>query len=302
MRTDDGGFIPVTPENPCPICGSSDWCMLDERTGYVLCNREDAGAIKQARAGGHVHRLIDAPGAYIPIIGHAITPRRLSLCTLRMMQRRLLLDARYGARHRLAAELGLKVSSLKALEVGWYPRARCWTFPMRDSCRRLVGFRTRNELGEKRCIAGGSEGLFIPRRLPASFADEPLFITEGPTDCAAVLSLGLWAVGRPSCTGGIYTLTRFIQRTHAREIVLFADNDNPGLRGAKRLCNAIRSFVKCVRFVSPPKQFKDVRAWYCAGLTRRRFLPHVKDFPRCARVRLLARSKKRKEGKRARQI
>ena len=60
---------------------------------------------------------------------------------------------------------------------------------------------------------GGREGLFIPRDLDPAAG---LWVVEGPTDCAALLGLGIEAVGRPSCSGGMRHLAGLARRLRRR--------------------------------------------------------------------------------------
>jgi len=171
------------------------------------------------------------------------------------------LDA--GARDSLARSLGLTPASLMALEVGWDNRYRgCWTFPMRDGNGRLVGFRLRRLDGSKYTLTGTHEGLFIPAGLPSGGR---LVVTEGPTDTAALLGLGIDAVGRPSCLGGVLHVVRLVRRLHFAEVGIAADRDGPGQRGAEKLAAALVLHA-AVRVVTPPA--KDMRAWIAQGRAR----------------------------------
>jgi hypothetical protein len=102
-------------------------------------------------------------------------------------------------------------------------------------------------------------------------------ICEGPTDTAAALSLGLRAVGRPSCAGGVEALAALARRLRARHVTIVADHDAPhrrldgavwypGRAGAEALGHAIK---RMWRMVLPPA--KDFRAWLHAGVTRQEF-------------------------------
>jgi len=151
----------------------------------------------------------------------------------------------------LARSLGVSSHSLRRLGVGWNGWA--WSFPMRDSAGVVVGIRLRKRNGEKLAVRGGLEGLFIPSGLdPAA----PLFIVEGPTDCAAVLDCGLSAIGRPCCSGAV-ELTGIVAA--GRPVVIVADADDAGRRGAERLAAAL--IVRCpdVRLIFPPNGAKDIR-------------------------------------------
>lgn len=172
-----------------------------------------------------------------------------------------LIDSRYCAalsargRQHLARLLGLTANSLLALGVGWDAGRRAWSFPMRDGDGRVVGFRLRSLGGSKFTLAGTHEGLFLPADLPTG---QRLVVTEGPTDAAALLGLGFVAVGRPSCTGGVAHTVRLVRRLRCPEVVLAADQDPAGQRGAANLAAALLLHA-AVRVFTPPA--KDVRAW-----------------------------------------
>jgi hypothetical protein len=64
-------------------------------------------------------------------------------------------------------------------------------------------------------------------------------LCEGPTDTAAALSIGLYAIGRPSCSGGGPDILLAIKRLNIRRLIFVADNDDPGLRGADTLSSMV---------------------------------------------------------------
>jgi hypothetical protein len=51
-------------------------------------------------------------------------------------------------------------------------------------------------------------------------------------------------------------------------VVVVADADEPGRRGAEKLASVLRVYVPGVRVIEPPDGVKDVRAWKRAGATR----------------------------------
>jgi hypothetical protein len=68
---------------------------------------------------------------------------------------------------------------------------------MCDGYGEVVGIRLRNERG-KFAVRGSRQGVFVAG-VPAQ---KTLFVCEGPTDTAAAVDLGLFAVGRPNCCCG----------------------------------------------------------------------------------------------------
>ena len=147
------------------------------------------------------------------------------------------------------------------LLVGWSEFHTAWSFPMRNAAGEVVGIRLRLPNGNKLSVRGGHEGLFVPKHLRCG---ERLVIAEGPTDTAALLDLGLSTVGRPSCTGGVRLLVEFVQRMKPPDMVIVADADQPGQRGAASLAGTLLRYCR-VRIITPPEPFKDARAWLQGG-------------------------------------
>ncbi|HEX8916274.1 MAG TPA: toprim domain-containing protein [Humisphaera sp.] len=163
----------------------------------------------------------------------------------------------------MAADLGLEPQTLRRLEVGWAKAYDAWSFPMFDADHRVVGIRLRRPNGRKFAVRGGREGLFVPTGLPTGIPR--LLVAEGPTDTAAILGLGFEAVGRSSCTGGAKLLVTLARGRRVREVVIVADADEPGRRGAESLATALLPYVDVVRVIVPPDGIKDARAWVRAG-------------------------------------
>jgi hypothetical protein len=170
-----------------------------------------------------------------------------------------------------AAMLGVEVVALTALEIGWTGTA--WSFPMVDADRQVVGIRLRAPGGRKFAVRGGKEGVFMPAGFPLG---GQLLLVEGPTDAAAALGLGFDVIGRPSCTGGARYCASLAR---GRDIVIVADADDPGRRGAEALASAILPTVRSLRVVEPTDGSKDLREWLRQGLTREQLLSHIESWP-----------------------
>jgi hypothetical protein len=74
--------------------------------------------------------------------------------------------------------------------------------------------------------------------------------------------------GRPSCTGGSRLLVELVRRRPPSEVVIVADGDEPGRRGADDLASVLLAYAPAVRAIAPPEGVKDARAWLRAGGTR----------------------------------
>jgi DNA primase len=166
----------------------------------------------------------------------------------------------------MATSLGLAVDSLRRLGIGQAGAA--FSFPMRDSVGHVQGIRLRFSDGRKSAIPRSRDGLFIPAELLSSspIVDEQLVIAEGPTDTAALLDLGFTTIGRPSCTGALGLTVDFVRLHQVRHVIVFADRDGPGQRGADNLASTVIAYA-AVRVITPPHPHKDIRAWKRAGAT-----------------------------------
>jgi hypothetical protein len=180
--------------------------------------------------------------------------------------------------HRLGAGLALDNGRDAVVDAGDVARlsAPCWAFPMKLASGEIVGIRLR-QAGRKWAVAGGREGLFIPAD-PSPKPDH-LFICEGPTDTAAMLSFGLAAIGRPSCTGAVREMVRLVQRIKPRSIIIVSDADAPGRRGAQALAVVLACYCRAVRIIEPPDGIKDVRAWRQSGASTDDVLAAVQAAP-----------------------
>lgn len=270
------GFQRVSRQNPCPICKKPDYCLVSSDGSAAICPRMDQGAVKRIGEAGWLHRLRDRDDwrdfrRRAPMLAIAPPPR----CkpgeagdfgaTARAWARSVSAAALEG----FARELGVSADSLGRLGVGWSAGHSAWAFPMHDPAGRIVGVRLRFGNGEKLSVKGGHEALFIPSGMPGPGAPWPdgarLYVAEGASDTAALLTIGLRAVGRPSCTGG----TRYIvELSRGRSTVIVADVDEPGRKGAKALADVLRMHCPDARIIFPPLGAKDIRDAVKRGATR----------------------------------
>ena len=257
----------VSKSRPCPICGKPDWCLRAEDGSAAICQRVAEGSVKQCGEAGYLHVLRDDPN-------WRERPQRRTVRLDRDGGNRPdlgVLAAEYAAAVDLAElqdfakELGLSVESLIRLRIGWAEQHRAWAFPMHGPDLDVRGIRLRSWSGRKWSVRGGREGLFLPVGLDFS---GPLLTCEGPTDTAALLDLGFEAVGRPSCTGGTKLLIELVRRRQPPGVVIFADGDGPGQRGAESLASALIAYCPAVWVIRPPDGIKDARAWNQADAAR----------------------------------
>ena len=255
----------VSRREPCPVCHKPDWCTISNDGAMCVCRRVESD--HPARSGvGWIHRLgVD------------------NRCRCRMESKTSILhldttptpdfaaihaafDGHPDMQEGLAFGLGLDGASFAALDVRYDAAKECMSFPMRNPQGEITGLRYRHlATGRKWSEKGSRDGLFMPREPERT---EHLVITEGPTDTAAALSLGLNAVGRSSCLSGVPLVRDLVHARQIRRVTIVADHDRPGMDGAHRLAAALPVLS---RILVPPEGIKDMRDWYRQGLTRTQF-------------------------------
>lgn len=184
----------------------------------------------------------------------------------------------------LATRLGVSEDSLRRLRVGWrqwnlrrgvdgesvgYTSA--WTFPEVNARGEVVGIQRRfldDSIG-KRVIRESRRGIY----LPAGWRDAPgpIYLPEGASDVAALLTAGFSAIGRPNASGGVEELAALLGGVD-REIVVIGERDQkadgrwPGKDFAESTARALAQRLRRrvdVKF--PPQGFKDFREFITAS-------------------------------------
>jgi len=152
------------------------------------------------------------------------------------------------------------------------PDGTRWAIPERDATGEVIGTAYRHRDDRKSSATGGKRGLILPWPLDpyaGTAAADPVFITEGASDAAALLGLALTAVGVPmagQCGGELAALLA------GRYAVLVADADDAGRRGAARIADALAGTCAGVRIIEPPEGAKDARGAVIAGADRGAFM------------------------------
>ncbi|KKM86730.1 hypothetical protein LCGC14_1276040 [marine sediment metagenome] len=274
-------MLRVNKNNPCPICGRPNWCLVEEDGSAAICQRISEGSKKKAGDAGWLHILIDRPPQqrrrYVkpkPPPGPAVNWDKL------------VADYRKDfCMEGACALFGVSAVALDDILIGWDPQKNAHTFPLKDGKGNIIGIRLRTLDGHQFSVPGSKNGLILPLSVKAD-SDELLFFPEGPTDCAAMLDLGFSPVGRASCGTGYQYIKEMIEHCN-RQVVIFADKDEakftpdgkkyfPGYDGGLKLARSIKPFVSSSRLIKPPEK-KDIRAWYLAGCTRAAVLALVKN-------------------------
>jgi len=267
----------VSRSEPCPICGRPDWCLVSGPEGSpeaVICPRTESP--RRAGEAGWLHILRPGKRPVARSISIAIdTDRGGDFANLAAACERAL-NVEPFRLARLAESLGLSIESLQRLSVGWAARHGAYSFPMRRGDGTICGLRLRSLDGRKWGLCGSKQGLFIPDGIDAT---DRLLVCEGPTDTAAVLDWGLPAIGRPSCNGGTRDVVAYVRLHRPAEVVIVADADAPGQRGAEALAAALLPHADAVRVVQPPAETKDARAWWRSGAEAKDVLAAIEAAP-----------------------
>jgi len=156
-----------------------------------------------------------------------------------------------------ADKLGVSPLALRCL--GWVWSGEHWAVPMRSEWGDVCGIQFRYANGFKQTLRGSRVGYFIPECRTQSTA----YISEGASDCAALLSLGLYSVGRYNCAQSGVKLGQYLRRNGVRDAVIIADNDVPGITGAEKLSHELS--MHCCIYTPPTK---DAREFLNMGGTR----------------------------------
>jgi phage/plasmid primase-like uncharacterized protein len=177
-----------------------------------------------------------------------------------------------SSRNRLARCAMVSEQSLISLRVGITSDRNASTWPMRNERGQVIGVRIValpwiDRSSGKWSRRGSQNGIFNSAETPR--ADTRLFITEGASDTAAAISLGLWAIGRSSCNTSTFFVDRFIHLRQPSRLTLIADNDAPGINGATRLakslCENLPESLRSVEVIAPPNPGSDLRSWIADG-------------------------------------
>ena len=277
------GWRRVSRERPCPICGKSDNCEVSDDESVVWCGRVQEGSIQQNSGGQFLHRLNgnEESRNRSRVVAKPKPPRKPSVVDWQT-RAKLWFAAPSAAsrREELAVQLGVSAKVLRALCVGFDGSA--WTIPERDGARNIIGINRRLHDGRKLRMKGSSSGLTFAKGWDRS--QGPIFLPEGASDVAALLTLGLNTVGRPSNTAGTELLVELLRSISQDQlIVVLAENDRkpaqklrathrvncegcsqcwPGRYGAvetaKKLSGALE---RTIHVTFPPDGAKDVRNW-----------------------------------------
>lgn len=255
-------WIRVSRRRSCLICGKNDWCLIASDGTAAICQRVESDKPVGDKGAGWLHRQNGEARPLPPSqINRKPRPKvQHDWAALAAKYHNAMTDGGWSC---LAAELGLSIATLKAMQVGWDGSESRYTFSMRNSAGDIVGIRTREKDGKKSVSGSDGNGLFF---IPSMLASDYLIVCEGPTDTAALVDAGFGSsVGKPSCRLGDSYVVALIGRLQPAAVLLTPDSDSQGLEGFSILANEILNKgvmpVETIDSLTPPKPLKDVRQW-----------------------------------------
>ena len=255
-------WVRTTKSHPCPICRKADYCGVSADGTAAICMRVESD--KVTRNGGWLHRL----GTELPPERHrrrpvdvsatnaAVAPseRRAPSVDFERLQRACVAALSSERLEQLAARLAVSMASLRDMGFGWHD-GRSYSVPMHDGGLTIIGLRLRTLSGRKWAVAGSRNGLFVNQQTEGSGV---VFVCEGESDTAAMLGLGLEAVGTPGAGQCVDMLKAHL---HKRDVVVMVDRDESGRRGTDRIAAGLSRVCRSVRLLYPQRG-EDVRDWF----------------------------------------
>jgi|TARA_R100000458_G_C8272609_1_gene247462 5S rRNA maturation endonuclease (ribonuclease M5) len=262
-------WIRANKSSKCPICNKEQWCLIAKDMSAVICPRVEEGSKKYIEGSGYLHIL--KPGEYKranPEWKQELPEHNTVLAQLAKKQIKARAEDKLDL---VASDLQVPADTLKRLYMGWSGTHNGATFPMFRHKRRVIGIRIRTMTGKKFAVKGSRQGLFLPE----GWDNNPkngVLVCEGPTDTAAALSLGFDAIGRPSCLGGTHLISEAVS---GRRVAIIADDDGPGMDGARRLQKHLDKLCPSCKIVVPP--CSDMREWVRSGVTKQEVVDVIRQ-------------------------
>lgn len=260
----------VNKRTPCPVCEKSDWCGISEDESVSRCMRvqSDTPSVGTDGATGYIHQVGDPVDRLLPAREYK-QPQKVDMSSLYALYAT---KSGNTASDPLAARWGLPSFSVRSLHTVWIGAHQAYGIPMWNELGEVIGIQLRGT-DSKWTIKGSQLGIFCSWPI----LSKRVFVCEGASDTAAMISLGFTAVGRASCNSGGPILKRMLE---GKDVVIVSDNDQPqqlpngnwvtpGQDGATQLSYQLAKTARSVRIITPPSPYKDARQWVNSGVSKK---------------------------------
>lgn len=261
----------ASKEHPCPVCGKPDWCTFGDRA--MLCQR--VSSANPHSAGGWYHFYGDI--GFRDFVPQTVKKevKNIPPATLASLMAAWKDETDSSHLSSCARRLGVNMAALITYGIAWCREKNAWAFPMHDEAGQVIGIRLRSNNSFKWAYPGSQSGIFVPDYDIEREWQSRAYVVEGPTSCTAAWSMGLFAIGRASCSHGVDIVKRWLHDHSIYNVVLVADNDDmkqyggkmarPGLAAAQRFQDELK-MTSCIYI--PPSPCKDMRDLFKAGYTK----------------------------------
>lgn len=282
-------FNRVTRQCPCSICGREKYCMLSQMGDFALCTKEESDERIDSLDGWK--HFIPASKRHLPsdIKRHTKSSNTDNpLQDFSALHQSLVAAFSPTIREQVAATLGIHVSALDAFPLGWNRQCGALAIPAMKGLGQIVGIRYRRLVTTGKqlkwwCEYGSRWYPLLPTLTVET--NQPLFVSEGPSDCLAATHLGLSSCGRWAKDLNQETAQVILDhatRVNASSIVVCGDNDasGGGEKAALQVAQLLQELspASIIKTIQPPVGIKDIREWVQCGTTTRLVIESTKEF------------------------
>jgi hypothetical protein len=233
--------------HPCPKCGGTDrFRMIDEGAGALYCNQcfskgnGDGIAAIQWVNGWDFRETLDALAEYLGLGSYSDNSHAGSGDII----------------EQIARLKGITADALRSYgaAIGTRGKMTVCRVPMYDADMNRVGDFDMSpatpELEKGKTVKGSKLGLFVSRK-PAS--GDSIILVEGVKDACALHSLGMHAVGLPTCRMNA-AFARMFRGCH---VVVVPDRDKAGLDGAEVTAGNLYGVAASVHIAELPAEYRE---------------------------------------------
>lgn len=162
--------------------------------------------------------------------------------------------------------LNQPIDTLKRMFIGWSREHNAITWSLVDEFSRVVEIRlTPLSREEEWSIGSGVNGMLVPTGTTAPI--KRLFLAQGPTDTAALLSRGYSVIGRSSDSADTDFECYVVRTLIPSECVIVTARGEAALESAQRRADDLTSYCRNVRILVLPQGFDTASAWLQSGIT-----------------------------------